>query len=228
MSDGHQVSALARNAAKAERLRQQGAVPVEVSLFDAEALAEVFSGHGAVINLATAIPPMRKFMSARAWAASQRVRTEGSTAVVDAALAASWPVWCRNQWSCSTPTAVTPGSTRTPPSTGTRWPRATTPTRPTPAGSPTAEGTGVILRFGWFYGPGAAHSEQMLTQARHHIIMTLGDLRLARRTPARRRPRAGQVTRDECARPLANRLIGIGRLAGRVTEARPSIDVLCG
>ena len=88
MSDGHQVSALARNAAKAERLRQQGAVPVEVSLFDAEALAEVFSGHGAVINLATAIPPMRKFMSARAWAASQRVRTEGSTAVVDAALAA--------------------------------------------------------------------------------------------------------------------------------------------
>src|ERR1019366_5833653 len=74
--------------------------------------------------------------------------------------------------SCSTPTAVTPGSTRTPPSTGTRWPRANTPTRPTPAGSPTAEGTGVILRFGWFYGPGAAHSEQILPQARLHIFMT--------------------------------------------------------
>ena len=37
-----------------------------------------------------------------------------------------------------------------------------------------AGGTGVVLRFGWFYGPGAAHSEQMLAQARRHIVMTLG------------------------------------------------------
>jgi nucleoside-diphosphate-sugar epimerase len=32
----------------------------------------------------------------------------------------------------------------------------------------------VVLRFGWFYGPGAAHSEQMLSQGRHHIVMILG------------------------------------------------------
>jgi nucleoside-diphosphate-sugar epimerase len=31
-----------------------------------------------------------------------------------------------------------------------------------------------VLRFGWFYGPGAAHSEQMLAQARHHIGLVLG------------------------------------------------------
>ena len=37
-----------------------------------------------------------------------------------------------------------------------------------------AGGTGVVLRFGWFYGPGAAHSEQMLALARRHIVMTLG------------------------------------------------------
>jgi nucleoside-diphosphate-sugar epimerase len=35
-------------------------------------------------------------------------------------------------------------------------------------------GTGIVLRFGWFYGPGAAHSEQMLAQARHHIGFVLG------------------------------------------------------
>lgn len=34
---------------------------------------------------------------------------------------------------------------------------------------------GVVLRFGCFYGPGAAHSEQMLAQARQHIVMNLGD-----------------------------------------------------
>ena len=51
-------------------------------------LSAAFAGHDAVANLATAIPPMSKFMSARAWAANQRVRTEGSAAVVDAALSA--------------------------------------------------------------------------------------------------------------------------------------------
>ena len=35
-------------------------------------------------------------------------------------------------------------------------------------------GIGLVLRFGWFYGPGAAHSEEMLGQARHHIGMILG------------------------------------------------------
>ena len=38
VSTGHQVSALARSRAKADRLRQQGATPVEVSLFDAKGL----------------------------------------------------------------------------------------------------------------------------------------------------------------------------------------------
>jgi nucleoside-diphosphate-sugar epimerase len=35
-------------------------------------------------------------------------------------------------------------------------------------------GTGTVLRFGWFYGPGAAHSEQMLAMARRHIGSVLG------------------------------------------------------
>ncbi len=35
-------------------------------------------------------------------------------------------------------------------------------------------GTGIVLRFGWFYGPGAAHSEQMLAMARRHIGSVLG------------------------------------------------------
>src|SRR5215831_14635720 len=87
VSAGHQVSALARSPASADQLRRQGAAPVEVSLFDPSGLARALAGCAVVVNLATAIPPMRQFMSARAWAASQRVRTEGSSAVVDAALA---------------------------------------------------------------------------------------------------------------------------------------------
>ena len=88
VSAGHQVSALARSRVKADWLRRHGATPVEASLFDPRALAGAFAGHDVVVNLATAIPPMRQFMSAQAWAANQRVRTEGSAAVVAAALAA--------------------------------------------------------------------------------------------------------------------------------------------
>jgi nucleoside-diphosphate-sugar epimerase len=172
---GHEVSALARTTGKAKLLHDQGVTPVEVSLFDTAALGDAFSGHDAVVNLATAIPPTSKFMSSRAWAANQRVRTEGSVAVVDAALGAG--VGRVVQESVSMLYA----------DGGANWLDEDAPTDrfPMAEGNHAAEantgrfrdarGAGVVLRFGWFYGPGAAHSEQMLGQARHHLILTLGD-----------------------------------------------------
>jgi nucleoside-diphosphate-sugar epimerase len=35
-------------------------------------------------------------------------------------------------------------------------------------------GTGVVLRFGWFYGPGATHSEQFFALARRHVCVQMG------------------------------------------------------
>jgi nucleoside-diphosphate-sugar epimerase len=37
-----------------------------------------------------------------------------------------------------------------------------------------AGGTGVVLRLGLFYGPGARHSEQFLALARRHILPVIG------------------------------------------------------
>src|SRR5262249_54061928 len=37
-----------------------------------------------------------------------------------------------------------------------------------------AGGTGIVLRFGWFYGPGATHSEQFLRLARRHVCIQMG------------------------------------------------------
>ena len=174
VSAGHQVSALARSRVKADWLRQHGATPVEASLFDPRALAGAFAGHDVVVNLATAIPPMRQFMNAQAWAANQRVRTEGSAAVVAAALAAGAGRMIQE----SVVMLYADG--------GDAWLDEDAPVEryPMAEGNHAAEancrrftaagGTGVILRFGWFYGPGAAHSEQMLAQARRHIVMTLG------------------------------------------------------
>ena len=32
----------------------------------------------------------------------------------------------------------------------------------------------MVLRFGWFYGPGATHSEQFFAMARRHICVQMG------------------------------------------------------
>ena len=37
-----------------------------------------------------------------------------------------------------------------------------------------AGGRGMVLRFGWFHGPGAAHSEELLALARRHVATMLG------------------------------------------------------
>jgi nucleoside-diphosphate-sugar epimerase len=146
-----------------------------VSLFDVAALVGVFAGHDAVVNLATAIPSTSKFMSARAWAANQRVRTEGSTAVVGAALDAGVGRLVQE----SVCMLYADG--------GAGWIDEDAPTDRYPMAEgnhaaeantqrfTTAGGIGVVLRFGWFYGQGAAHSEQMLALARHHVILTFGN-----------------------------------------------------
>jgi nucleoside-diphosphate-sugar epimerase len=33
---------------------------------------------------------------------------------------------------------------------------------------------GIVLRFGWFYGPGATHSEEFFALARRHIAIMMG------------------------------------------------------
>ena len=95
---GHEVSALARSDTKADRLRRDGARPVDVAIFDADRLAAAFAGHDAVINLATALPSTRQAIRRSAWAPCERLRTEGSAAVVKAALAADVVAWCRSPW----------------------------------------------------------------------------------------------------------------------------------
>jgi nucleoside-diphosphate-sugar epimerase len=171
---GHAVSALARSADKAARLRARGAEPALVSLFDRRALTDAFAGHDAVCNLATAIPPMNEAMDMGAWAANDRVRVEGSAAVVDAALAAGVPRVVQESISFLYPDS------------GSAWIDEDVPLDPFPLARSTlaaeanarrfseAGGTGVVLRFGWFYGPGATHSEQLLGLARRHLVVQMG------------------------------------------------------
>jgi nucleoside-diphosphate-sugar epimerase len=172
--EGHEVTAIARTREKADALSRQGAAPVSVSVFDREALTARLAAHDAVVNLASAIPPMMQFMRSRAWRNNDRVRTEGSAAIMDAAIAAGvgrvvqesicmmyadrGSEWIDENW----PTELFPRS------------RANLAAEANAGRLSTSGGVGVVLRLGWFYGPGARHSEQFLTLARRRIGVVMG------------------------------------------------------
>lgn len=172
---GHDVSALARSPEKAAAVRAQGAAPVMVSMFDRTALTEALRGHEGVVNLATSMPSTATFVFRRAWRATERVRIEGSATVVDAAIAAG------------AATLVQESVSMVYPDRGEEWIDETVEPDPYPnaRGNLAAEasaarfteagGTGIVLRFGLFYGPGARHSEQFLAMARRHVVPLIGD-----------------------------------------------------
>jgi type II secretory pathway pseudopilin PulG len=132
---GHTVTALARTPEKAAMLAKHGAEPVSVSIFDRAALTAAFSGHEAVVNLTSAIPPMNRFMDTQAWRDNDRVRTRLS----------------RHRGRCDRrrrrtrsagigehalpPTVARSGSTKTCRPTATRWLVRTWPRSRTPNGS---------------------------------------------------------------------------------------------
>src|SRR4051812_9122512 len=85
---GHDVTGVARSEEKAALVRSLGATPVKVDLFDPAAVKDAVAGHDVVCNLATHIPPTSKMAFPKAWDENNRIRTEASRNLVDAALAA--------------------------------------------------------------------------------------------------------------------------------------------
>lgn len=171
---GHSVAAIARSPEKAAWLIKQGAQPVEISIFDRAALTNAFAGHDAIINLTSAIPPVMQFMRTAAWKSNNRVRTDGSAAIVDAAIMAG------------VERVIQESVCMLYPDHGAKWVDEDVPTdfypmaRANLAAEASANrfteagGVGIVLRFGWFYGPGATHSEQFLAFARQHVCVQMG------------------------------------------------------
>jgi len=74
-------------------LRSLGAEPVEVDLFDLEALRPSVAGSEAVLHIATKIPPITRMRWKGAWRENDRLRTLASRHLVDAAIAAGAQVF---------------------------------------------------------------------------------------------------------------------------------------
>ena len=85
---GHEVRGTARGEEKAQLLRSLGAEPASVDLFDAEAVKSAVAGSEAVLHFATKIPPLTRMRWRGAWRENDRLRTEATRNLVDAAIAA--------------------------------------------------------------------------------------------------------------------------------------------
>lgn len=82
----HQVTAVSRGAEQRAALERAGATPLTLDLFDPGAVRGAVSGHDAIINLATHIPPSRRAFLPGTWRENNRVRATVSANLAAAAL----------------------------------------------------------------------------------------------------------------------------------------------
>jgi nucleoside-diphosphate-sugar epimerase len=175
VKQGHAVAALVRSREKALQVQSQGAVPAQVDLFDATGLAFAVAESDAVVNLLTHIPPVDDMGRREAWAENDRLRTEGSARLVHAALRAGARRF------------VQESIAYTYPDRGDAWIDERTPLDTAPVTDSVAPAernarrfaaspgnTAVVLRFGWFYGPGSDQSAALLRAARSNDGPTFG------------------------------------------------------
>ncbi|HZN17507.1 MAG TPA: NAD(P)-dependent oxidoreductase [Micromonosporaceae bacterium] len=162
---GHSVTGVARSAGKAALVRDLGALPAHVDLFDPVAVRAAVDGHDVVANLATKIPPPSRAVLTSAWAQNDRLRREASRNLVNASLETGVTRFVQESIAF-----VYPDS-------GDRWVDEDVPLDPPALGraSQAAEAeasrftkagrVGVVLRFGQFYAADAAHTMYMRRMA---------------------------------------------------------------
>jgi nucleoside-diphosphate-sugar epimerase len=162
---GHQVTALARSPMARAHLQQHGVRVIEVDLFDSVAVDHAVAGHDAVVNLATHIPSSSVQMFLPwAWHENDRLRRDASATLVDAAVAAGVacfiqesfaPVYpdCGDQWIDETK-RIEP----------VRYNRTVADAEASAIRFTQSGASGIVLRFGGFYGPDAFQTVAM-TQA---------------------------------------------------------------
>lgn len=133
---GHRVRGLARSEGNAVLLRTMGAEPVTADLFDADSLRSALAGCDAILHLATRIPPTTKAGRLPAWRENDRIRREGTRALVAAALAAG------------VQTLVYPSIAYVYPDSGDRWIAAdTVPVAPHPVLRSTLDAEEMVWQF---------------------------------------------------------------------------------
>ena len=173
---GHEVTAVVRSAEKAELVRAKGATPVQVSLFDRERLTAAVAGHDVVVNVATHIPPMSEAALPGAWSENDRIRTEGSANLVDAALAAGASRYIQESIVFTYPDSGDAWiDAETTPIDAAKFTTSVRAAEASAARFTESGGVGIVLRFGLFFAPDASHTRAMVAAARKGASMVAGN-----------------------------------------------------
>jgi nucleoside-diphosphate-sugar epimerase len=151
MAEGHEVTAIGRSAGKRDALARAGAKPVEVSLFDREALTHVVAGHQAVINVATSIPRPARMMLPGAWRENDRIRREGAANLCQAALAGGAERFIQESFAPIYADGGERWLDESSPAQPVRYNRTVLDAEHAAAEFTAAGGVGIVLRFAFFY-----------------------------------------------------------------------------
>ena len=157
MSGGSGVLGQAfRPLAKAEGHQVRAPGRAELDLFDPVAVAAAVRGVDAVLHLATRIQPLDKMQQPEAWRENDRLRTEASAILVDAALAADVKAYVQPTVTFVYP-AGRPVSEETPIGEVPVIMRSALAAEQQAARFAAAGRRGVVLRLGLLDGPGTGH-----------------------------------------------------------------------
>lgn len=174
--DGHQVTASVRSAEKAKVVTSLRATAVEVDLFDSAAVTQAVRGHDTIINLATSIPPSSRAALPWAWKENSRVRREVSRNLARAAAATGVQRFVQESFAPIYADADDHWITERFPVKPAAYNRAVLDAESAATGfAASAPGrTGVVLRFGLFYGADSEFTQDMLRAARKGFAMAMG------------------------------------------------------
>jgi nucleoside-diphosphate-sugar epimerase len=173
---GHEVRATARTKEKADVVRELGAEPVKVDLYDPKEVQQAVTGSEAILRLTTKIPPIAKMRNQAAWQETNLLRTEGARILVDAGIAEGVQVYVHESVTFVYADA------------GTQWITEDAPTdegeneilRSALEGEKEAArfsesgGHGIVLRFGGFYGAESNLTADMVSMMRRRLLVQPG------------------------------------------------------
>lgn len=164
---GHEVTGVVHSRPARAELERHGVTTIDLDLFDASAVRRALEGQEAVLNLATRIPhsTVQMFLP-WAWRENDRLRRVASATLVDAAISVGVmrfvqesfaPVYpdCGDRWIDETE-RIAP----------VRYNRTVADAEAAAARFSDSGRTGIVLRFGGFYGPDAFQTAVMLDAVR--------------------------------------------------------------
>ncbi|HVE93797.1 MAG TPA: NAD-dependent epimerase/dehydratase family protein [Acidimicrobiales bacterium] len=173
VATGHEVAGVARSEAKAQLLRDLGADPVSVDLFDGAAVRSATSNAEAVVNLATRIPPTSKAWRTGAWKENNRIRTEAA-ATLAAAAAGVGARFVQESITFPYADAGVDWIGESHPFDATSLVTSVLDAEASAARVTAAGGRGIVLRFAMFYGSDSAHTLEAIKAARFGVAAAVG------------------------------------------------------